>query len=224
MDLLSINLARSIRLFPTIDLNPGGKAIDRDAIKGVSQRYAFAKVPEPKDVVEARQKNQGIVFSNGLFKTTAGKTAMITLTTYADGLVVDTRSSTSDADEFLDDLFRWLHTELELPDPKTIRMKCLYYSDLFISMSRSLNIINPKFAAFSQMLTSMTKSPQAPLNFEVGALGFWIDPAHKAQQTNFRLERAQGVPFSENRYYSAAPLETEDHLKALSELERLITT
>ncbi len=224
MNLLSINQARSVWLFPLNDLNPRGKIIERDVVSEMATRYKFAKAPDVKEIVEAREKNKGLIFADGLFKSTSGEIINVTLTIYRDGLIADTRSSTIDSDNVLNEVLTWLQTDFGLLDYKSILVNKIYLSDVFVSMARSLDIINPKFKRFAEMLTAKVKSPSAPLKFEVGALGFWIDPAQKVPQVNFRLERAEGVPFSENRYYSIAPLETEEHLNTLSELENLLTT
>lgn len=57
---------------------------------------------------------------------------------------------------------------------------------------------------------------------KVGRLGFWWDPVSASTQSHFQLERTIGVPFSEQRYYSRAPLQTEDHLALLEEFEEIL--
>jgi hypothetical protein len=54
---------------------------------------------------------------------------------------------------------------------------------------------------------------------------FDVDPVeHKTRRkpNRFTLERRIGLPFSQNVYYSQAPLKSDDHLKLLSDLEGLV--
>lgn len=222
MRLLSIRATRSLWLFHVGDLNPRGKSVTRDALSEMATRYSFAKIPDVKEITEARTKNQPFVFGGGIFKTKTGITTEISLTLYRDGILVDSTSSTSDGDEVLDDLLSWLHTDLGLIDYKTIQVTKVYVNEVFVSMSNSLNAINPKLDAFMQMIGTKLKSPVKKPTYQVGALGFWIDPEQNPKHVHFRIERAEERPFSENRYYSIAPLETEEHLKALQVLDDLM--
>ena len=39
---------------------------------------------------------------------------------------------------------------------------------------------------------------------------------------SFLIDHRAGVPYDENRYYSQAPLKTDDHVAALVELDRVL--
>ena len=49
-----------------------------------------------------------------------------------------------------------------------------------------------------------------------------MDPTAPNRLTNFVFERNALVPFSEQRYFSRAPLQTEEHLQLLNEFEELL--
>jgi hypothetical protein len=222
MKLLSVNLARALWFFHLNDLNPRGKSIQRDAFAEMGQRYAFAKFPDAKEILEARQKGAALEFSLGQFKSPSGEIVQLALTIYRDALFADTRSFTADSDAFLTEMLEWLTSEFGLVDHKTLPINKFYVSEIYVSLNKSLNMINPKFSQFAKILGEEIKTPFKNVSFEVGALGFWIDPAIKHVHVPFRLERQEGVGFSEGRYYSMAPLETEEHLKALETLEKLM--
>ncbi len=122
----------------------------------------------------------------------------------------------------LAEILDWLHTDLRMTDPQALPIKKLYVSDMFVTLDKPLNFINPKLQKFLKLLAGKTKSPIEHVKYDLGSLGFWIDPVDKPPHTPFRLERAEGVPFAENRYYSIAPLETEEHLRALTILEEML--
>lgn len=222
MKLLSVNTARALWFFHTNDLNPRGRAVERDIYAGLAKRYSF-KIPDPKEMAELRQKGGGVVFSDGLFaKDKATPAIQVNLTVYRDAMFADTRSSTTDSDAFLDDLLNWMHSEIGLLDYKSIAIRRLYVSEVYISLEKSLNKFNRQFDEFAKFLASKIKGPTKNLSLEVGALAFWIDPEIKHVHIPFRLERQDGSAFDEGRYYSMAPLETEEHLAAIEQLEKMM--
>lgn len=220
---ISTQLARTIWLFPPIDLNPNGRAIVSDITIGLVDRYQFLKAPTYDDIVNARIKGEGLKFLDGTFKTATGQKVAVELTIHRDGVMLDTRSNTDDGDAMIEDALGWLHQDLGLADPRSLSIKKIYVSSLNLTLDRSLNLVNPGFERFASHLQETTKSNVPRLDFEVGSIAFWIDPEAKVSQTGFRLERAEGVPFSENRYFSIAPLQTDEHLSALVTLEKMLS-
>lgn len=88
-------------------------------------------------------------------------------------------------------------------------------------MDHELTFINPKLKAFASMVGSKVEG-HAGAEFQVGAIGFWADPALPTKPIPFRLERAEGIPFEDKRYFSVGPLQTERHLDLLERLEKLL--
>jgi hypothetical protein len=221
--LLSISTARAIWFFHQTDLNPRGKAVERNAIVEIGRRYKFAKIPTPAELVDARQKNEPVVYPAGEFQSPSGTTIEVALTAYRDALFADTRSNTSDSEAFLVDMLEWLTSKLGLVDYKTISIRKMYVSEIYVALDNSLSGINPKLKKFVKSLTEKMKTPFKDIYFDVGSLSFWIDPALKHTHVPFRLERQVDVGFDEGRYYSIAPFETDVHLEAVAELEKLLT-
>lgn len=222
MKLLSISKARSIWLFPLNDLNPRGKAITGDAMPGMITRYKFAKIPSPLDMQSAREKNEPIKFLGGEFEGKGGK-VVVDFSAYNDGLIADTRSSTRDADLFLEDFLTWISSEFGLLSHHEIVQRKIYASELYITTERSLSLLNPKLEKLNQFISSKARGFN-DVRMEVSSIGFWADQIAPTKPVNFRLERAEGIAFSENRYYSLAPLETEDHLAVLEEIDSLLSS
>jgi hypothetical protein len=224
MKLLSVKGARAIWLFPLADLNPRGKASERNGLLEIGKRYQFATSPSPADLVMAREKNLPIRYMSGTFLPPKKDAISIDLQIYRDGIVADSRSSTADSTAFIEDLLTWACKEFGLlPHERVVKHK-LAVSEVYVSTERSLSLINPKLAAFSKFLTSKTQA-HAGAQFEVGSIGFWADQTEvPTKPVHFRFERAEGVSFAENRYYSIAPLDTDEHLELLDRLENLLTT
>lgn len=146
---------------------------------------------------------------------------VIDLLIYRDGIVADTRSSTTDSHAFIADLLTWATKELGLVPYEGIVRNKYSLSDVHVSSEHSLALLNPKLVAFAKAITGSARIPGA--DFELGAIGFWADQNLPYQPVPFRFERVQAVSFSENRYYSSAPLETDAHLSLLDKLETLLT-
>jgi hypothetical protein len=137
-------------------------------------------------------------------------------------LLAGTHSSTHDTDAFLLDVLRSAAEEFGLYfDPTIIRSK-IYLSEITVRMEQSLRTLNPKLARFAERL-SMIHGHKCAGPFEVGGISFWADTSMAALKfAPFLLERKLNAPFSENRYYSKAPLHTDEHVRLLEDFEGLL--
>lgn len=186
----------------------------------IGRRYGFTVVPTPLEIVAAREKSDPLKYLHGSFTRSDGAAVTVDLLIYRDGIVADTRSSTSDSDAFISDMLTWGSEELGLFPHEGIVKTKRYLSNLWISCDSSLQLINPKIAGVAK---SLSKKAYGTDNlFELASLGFWPNPERQAQTANFMLERSAKDPFSVNRYFSSAPLETEAHLAILDELEKAL--
>lgn len=224
MRLLSIKQARSIWLVNLVDLNPRGLNLIT-LIQPIVEKYKFLVFPTtPKDLGFDKETKE-IKFSGGSFKKDSQHNIGIELTLFNDGLVADTRSSTRDSDSFLDDLLKWISGEFDLvPYEEVLRSK-VYVSELWVQTDKSLNSLNPKLENFAKKITSLIEGySHDSISYETSGVTFWTDPTVINPPNPFRFERIIDRPFAENRYYSAAPLQTEIHLELLDELESILTS
>ena len=221
MKILQVSGARSVWIFPYSDLNPRGKAVERSANNAIVERYKFSVVPNAESIAEALKNNTtAFIFKGGEYQTPSGEIISVALSIHNDGLIADTRSSTLDADHFLNDFLTWLSNDFGLlPHGPLVRRK-LYVSDLNIQFERPLMLVNPKLEGISDLLADKIKNRVPGLKFEVGAMALWQDPEAPVKTVPFRLERALNVPFSEGRYFSQAPIHTHEHIELLEKIEQ----
>ena len=220
MKLLSVNLARSIWLFILNDINPHGLSII-NLVSDFVNRYKFGTFPKTNEDFDLQK---GIVFQFGTFQGSKKQPINVHLTVYNDGFVADTRSSTVESDEFLDDVFSWLSKECGYtPIQEIIRSK-VYISEIYIRMNKPLNALNPKLKEFAKHLSSKVEGYVEDILLETGGISFMRDPGKIGRPGPFKLEKQEGIPFEENRYYSIAPLQTEAHIELLKEFERILTS
>lgn len=221
MKLLYVSLARTIWIFDVRLLNPKGLST-QDLFQKLGERYQFAKIPKhPLDFNEQK----ALSFDSGTFINSQRLSVGVTFALWNNGVTAETISSTNDATEFLKDLFGWASAEYGLWIPSGNGLKKGYLSQVDVECERPIISINPTLEIVSRMI----ENRYSPLDgkareFFMGGIQFWTEDVNQPlAPAGFRFERKWGVPTDENHYFSQAPLETQDHLDLLNELEKVFT-
>lgn len=217
MKLLAVRLARTIWLFPRYFLNPKG-ADTRPVLEAIKAKYNFLKTPLDIPVPASGDMK----FEFGSFAAKNGAVTITAMTLHADGLVVDTRSSTDDGDAFLEDVIAWVSKDYGLPSYNDLPIKRLYASELNLTLDKTPKIFDTKMASFLSEANSILGQDRGGkaefVGFQVGP-----DPTLTDKAAPFRFEREINTAFEENRYYSFSPTGTAVHFKLLELLEKAIT-
>jgi hypothetical protein len=215
MNVLFVGLARTIWLFELARLNPTGMSL-RGVIEEIGKRYRFAKVPANElDLDEQRS----LAFKAGTFTGERNVPIIVSLNIYNDGWAADTMSSTDESTEFLFDLAKWLNDTYGLIVPKERRVH--YLSQIDFQSEASLINLNRRLEAFAENLQNLAKS--ADKCYEVGSIQFWTEEIGKpGSSAPVKIERKIPAPFSENHYFSQAPLPTTAHMELLAEFESIL--
>ena len=184
----------------------------------LGNRYKFQKLPKADEIRQGAPN--GLEFRGGAFEIDDSQAVLVGLTVFADGLVAETGSHTNHTEDFLVDLLAFATREFRLRfDPSMVREKH-YQSQLVISSSRVLQVVDPIVAAYCRYLSDVMNAP-TPVQ-QIG-LHFGPDPAGLAGKSiGLRLERKMGVAFDRNWYFSEAPLQTDQHLEALRVFEEMV--
>lgn len=220
MRLLSVQRARSLWFVNLTDLNPHGHSLLR-IIPRIIEKYNFQKFPTKYEEFDL---TQGAKFLGGTFKKKNSEHDInVDFYAFNWGLFADTRSSTEDSDAFLDELLTWIAIELDLVPYQEILKTKVFLSELWVQTDKPLNSLNPKLTDFANRLTSLIVGHEHhPIAFETTGINLWTNPIITNPPGAFRFERVEGAPFNENRYYSAAPLQTDVHLEMLMEFEDIL--
>jgi hypothetical protein len=224
MKLIHVNQARSVWLFDVSDLNPTGRDFTEELVAWIKGRYSFTVAPDVKEVRAKAGTNNptALMFQRGRFQ--AGEDSfseIVSLAIHNDGFVVDTTSSTKEADRFLSDLLGAAAKEFHLAyDPEMVR-KRLYVSVLIVKSEMALNTIHHGLAAFAEGISAALGNGLAA-SFQLAGLQFWTEPNDNGVHKTFTLAPQAGKAFSEHRYFSEAPLQTGDHFRLLEDLERVL--
>lgn len=218
MKILSIRSARSIWLVPSTFLNPNGKYL-RPSLPGLVERYKFERLPPPG---ASEMEKDGLKFESGAFTAADGTQIALNFTIHADGLVVESRSSTANNDAFLTEVLAWISSAHGTPSPAELPIRRIYTSEIMFSLDAAPRIFNNEFEKFCALVSETLGTERSgPLGF--AALGLGADPQKVNQPPGFRFEREAGASFDENRFYSFAPCETSVHLKLLRALTESAT-
>jgi hypothetical protein len=220
MKVLNPVAGRTTWLFEVADLNPKGKNIFPELVDWLKDNYHFSESPDPTSKPKP-EDNQGIVFKNGEFQAREEVFVKVDLTLFSDGLVANSSSSTEDTEKFLQSVMAEVVADFSLTfDPSMIRRK-LFLSELNVRLDYPLQNLNPKLAPLAKRITETTGYAASP--FELGGLSFWTDSTFAVTKTPpFMIERKVNAPFSENRFYTKAPVQTQEHIDLLEELEGLL--
>lgn len=218
MKLLSVNLARSLWFGRTDNYNPRGINLYPIITPLLVDSYKFIKIPAAQDALEGKE----VAYGDGEFINKEGIPVVVTLKILSDALVVDTRSSTKDCDDFLNEILTRLSEELKLPHYKDVVTRRSYISQLHIKTDKSLQSINHTLKEIAAYLTENI-SDMGLVHYEVGGIHFWPEQSVVPKPAVFIFERILNVPFSENNYYSGAPLQTDKHLELLDKLEKILS-
>lgn len=215
-------LARSIRFVSAIyalEYRP-------ELIRRIQERYGFLKGPVTPDEMLGVNPFEGIKFQHGKF-VHGQKTFVVenlqfaTAPTGASMIICDTRTSTDDADSFLEEYIK--QSNLSRPDMIAVTEPPMYLSQIEFSSERSVaSFCDGRVAAAAENIDSVLASYGLKLpTYEVVNLNLFFDASSFGggmPPANFTIERRAGLRHSANVYFSQAPLKTGDHTAILERL------
>jgi hypothetical protein len=218
MELLNISMARAVWLIDIAELNPRGKSIMPELLEWLKEEYHFEKAPSA--VTDLDEKTKALSFERGQFQVREEIFVDIALKIFSDGFVAETYSSTQDSEAYLRDVMESAAREFSLAyKPEMVRAK-LCTSEVYVRSTKNLAGFNPKLSDFAAKISALL--PTKPrVEYEVASVAFWpvVHPLPNTSLAQFRFERKIGSLPSEKKYYSTAPIHTEDHLTLLNEFE-----
>ena len=180
--------------------------------------YKFKKIPD----LRTADLSKTFTLEGGEF-TVAGENCpiAINLTMFDSGFSADTRSSTRNSEAFLIDAFTRFSEICEIPTHESVITRRGYVSRLFVNTDKSVELLNPKLTQLTEYLSQHVEDGN--MVFRTRSISIWPDQTIKVPPLQFTFEPVVGVSFSENRYFSAAPLQTDEHLELLQKLEDILS-
>jgi hypothetical protein len=200
------------------------KIIPLELINAVKLKYQFVKpdiglVTPPVDFQAGKFSHNGKVVS-------VEQLVIAYIGNRATSLGASTRESTDASEAFLEQLIEWAAKEYKL-DAEELYPKA-YFSQVEFVLSKPLSHHFAELLQIGAAITTFVKGyglENCPL-FEFGGFSMNIDAVKfedlKPMPQPFAIERRAGSTYDENKYFSQAPLRTQDHRAILEQIERLL--
>jgi len=214
VQLSSVLLARVLGFVETLDLNPRGKVYFPDIVSKLVERYGFQKFPQK---LEEFDESKGVEFREGRI----GHKTIEKLVIWTSILVLETRSNTTESRQILEDMLEWGAANAGLNYRPGMIKRFAYVSDLTFYSDVPILSVNPALIKLAAKTSAaLTDIWQEPIQYEPANLAVAHDPmARKYGIAPFSITHRAEARFSENKYFSEAPLPTDKHIALLEEFE-----
>ena len=215
MELSSVLLARVLGQVETHDLNPRGETFGPDLIAGIAERFRFQKFPQK---VEETDEQKGIEFYTGIWNGVNVERLVI----YAGAINVDTHASTDDSKRIVHEGLAWAADKFKLRYAPGMIKRWRYISQLSFRSDAPLlgGMDSPTARLLEKIGQSVAEILEQPFTYHPVRVD--LDFPRFERQTpvaTFSIQRRSSTPFSENKYFSEAPLPTETHRLLLEQYE-----
>jgi hypothetical protein len=210
----AIVLSRVLAFVDTVDLSPTAGINAPEFVREAAKQFHFLKYPEK---LEEFDTTKGIEFLIGRI----GRRTISKLVIWPNALVIETRSNTTEAKELLGEILLWGKEKFNLTYSPEMITRYAYVSDLSFYSEAPILSVSPLWERIArktgEALSEMWKDTihYEPIEFKIGH-----DPlARKWGIAPFQITRRAEHKFSENKYFSEAPLPTDLHIALLEEYE-----
>lgn len=216
MELVSVATARVVWLLDIADLNPKGKSIFPEILEWLKEEYHFEKAPASATDLD---ESKALAFSRGTFQAGEEIFVDVELKIFNDGFVATTWSSTRVAEAFLENVMRSAAEEFNLAyTPDVVRRK-MCVSELNMRSQKDLVGVNPQLSQIAEKISALLpQNIRLPYEFS----GLMVSPVQGNTLITispFRFERKLKTSPDEHKFYSTAPLHTDEHLRFLEWFE-----
>lgn len=211
-----ILLARVLAYINIADVLPGTVFVP-DFFDALIERYRFQQYAKKREDIDIKK---GIEFADGL----AGKVAIERFVIWENILVLETRISTEASKETLESMLAWATEKFELRYQAGDIKRFAYISDIGFESDASLLIVDPVLKWLSdQTSVALSHIWQESVEYLPISLKIGHDPVLRHLGiAPFSIERRAAERFSDNMYFSEAPLPTTLHLDLLAEFEERV--
>jgi hypothetical protein len=218
MKIVNRLFAQAIRFGALAPAQGGQTVYGVNLVRAFEARYGFME--SPKTVAEF-DLSKGITFLHGFFDK---RIVIDKFMIYNNGLVVETKDTTDVCVEIMSDVIKWGSEEAGVIFEENLMAPELYLSHLEVQSEIDLQAHSSKFQTISAALNSyMASYKEAGRDYKYSTMSFALDPS-TGGPTTFQFERRAKQPFSNNLYFSSAPLKSRDHESLLGVIESLFTS
>jgi len=197
------------------DLNPRGLVSYSDIARALVERYGFQNFPQSFDL---SQGHEGFEFSEGRWMGIV----IQKFTIFSTLLTLETRSDTDISKKILEDILVWGAENFKLKYNPEMISGFAYVSALTFYSDAPLLEGNTAMTNLAvrtgQLVSDIWKEP---IVYRGVSIAMGHSPlSRKYAIAMFTIQRRGDIKFSENKYFSEAPLPTNTHLELLGMYER----
>jgi hypothetical protein len=211
--LSAVILAKTLAYIEVYDLDPKGKVFSAELIAAMMERYKFQKLNKMEE-----REEKGLVLEQGK----VGNKVISRLTIFPALIVMETRSNTSDSKQLIEELLLWGAAKFGMNySPNSIKRHA-YISDLtfFSDVSLLDAASQPLRDLATKTSAAVTEIWQEPVKYYPANLAVGHDPMARSHViAPFVITHRAESRYSENKYFSEAPLPTDMHIAFLEEFE-----
>lgn len=217
MKVVTYTSASLIALFPLAEFAPLISLNERKLNKSIGDRYSFGVIPDAAPS-QAELAENGLVYESGVHETPEGDVTIARVSAHHDGVVIRA-STTQQADAFFDDLQEWLIREWGF---RRVPITPLYLSDIVVDFDKPMSNMINKFDEMINIISrNMNKNRQVKsINFQELSVGF---ETAEGFTPKFSIEHRVGSKPEDGKFFCTAPMETDKHVEALTQIEQLLS-
>ncbi len=215
MKISAILMSRVLAFVDTADFRPTSGLPLQEFVGEAVKQYDFKKFPQ---TIEEFDLQKGIEFLGGRL----GKTAITKLVIWPNLLVIEGPCNTTECRRMLGETLHWATSKFDLVYKPEMITRYAYISNLSIESNAPLLTQDPLLTRIAERVSrSLTEIWKEPVKYETFEFKIGHDPlARKWGIAPFQITRRAEHRFTENRYFSEAPLPTDEHIALLEEYEK----
>lgn len=215
MQLASVLLARYYGLVQIEDLNLHGTVYYPELTSALVERYGFTTYPTTPPEFD---ENKGVEFTGGR----SHRWVIEKLVILNSGIYLDTTANTEVSQNLWLELMDWAVTTFGVTFKQEMIRRSVYVSNVTFHTDVPILAAHPVFEEIARITNAEVEgSYRYHLAYEPAVISLNFDPGSiRLGTAPFSVQRREGVPFEENKYFSSAPLRTDIHLELLQKWER----
>lgn len=215
MELSAVMLARVLLFIESAELNPTGRAFYPHIVNGLKEKCGFYKFPQK---LEDFDEEKGVEFVGGRW----GDTTIEAFRIYRNGLLLDTRVSTTESERVLTEALVWGSSQFGIVYNPKMTTRRGYLSQLIVQTDAPIlgKESSPAAKLARRAQIAMEKVNGDKANWQPTVLTVHSDPQpRKPSYAALTIQRRTDAAFRENKYYSESPFPTDVHFALLEQLE-----
>jgi hypothetical protein len=215
MQLKAVLTARVLGFVELATLNPQGRIFFPSIVSGIVGRFNFQKYPTAPEQFD---ESKGIEFHDGQWDGIN----VSNLTIYNNGFLIDTQASTAVSEQVLMTSLEWAKEAFGITFSPEMIYRRRYLSDLLVSTDVP---ILDGFKPINNLRQNLSNAMDAILAERLQYAGIRLDVDFERFQRQaaiapLTIQRRLDHAFSDNHYFSEAPLPTEAHFDLLEQYEK----